>query len=149
MLNDDDPFADVDDFNISAAHDPIAEYLDSAPLGHVRDPIAFWHSQLAGGHPLALMALDFLSAPAASVDVERAFSRGGLTVSKRRHALSDESVRAATVLGSWASNKDLIPEEQILKLLRDKSKRTKKGKVAMYEDEDESGDNEVVEVVPQ
>lgn len=74
------------------------------------------------------MSLDFLSAPASSTDVERAFSRGGLTVSKRRHALSDESTRAATVLSSWASLSGLIPEEEILQVFRDKCKRPKKGK---------------------
>lgn len=74
------------------------------------------------------MCLDFLSAPASSTDVERAFSRGGLTVSKRRHALSDESTRAATVLSSWAAIPGLIPEEDILQVFREKCKWPKKGK---------------------
>ena len=38
---------------------------------------------------------------ATSTDVERAFSHGGLTVSKMRHSLSDESMQAASVLGAW------------------------------------------------
>lgn len=86
---------------------------------------------------MARMALDFLSAPAASVDVERAFSRGGLTVSKRRHALGDESVRAATVLGAWAATApEVIPEAEIVEVFRNKSKRTKKSSVPnVYEDE--------------
>ena len=71
------------------------------------------------------MALDFLSAPASSTDIERAFSRGGLTVSKRRHSLSDESTRAATVLSSWATVKGLIPEDEIVSVFRDKVKRAK------------------------
>ena len=37
---------------------------------------------------------------ATSTNVEHAFSRGGLTVSKMQHTLSDELTRAATVLGS-------------------------------------------------
>lgn len=66
---------------------------------------------------------------ATSTDVERAFSRGGLTVSKMRHALSDESTRAATVLGSWAASfSDLIPHADIVTLFKDKSKRSGKGK---------------------
>ncbi len=81
----------------------------------------------------AQMCLDFLSAPASSTDVERAFSRGGLTVSKRRHALSDESTRAATILSSWASMPGLIPEEHILQVFRDKCKRPKKGKESLIE----------------
>ena len=88
------------------------------------DPIQYW-SSLVGVHPLAQMALDFLSAPAASTDVERAFSRGGLTVSKHRHNLSEKSVRAATVLGSWAQAGGIIPEEIILEHFKNKNSRTK------------------------
>lgn len=62
---------------------------------------------------------------ATSTDAERAFSRGGLTVSKMRHSLSDETVRAATVLGSWCSLPGAIPQEDIIASLRDKSKRQK------------------------
>lgn len=66
---------------------------------------------------------------AASTDIERAFSYGGLTVSKHRHSLSDESVRAATVLGSWAATTpSSIPEEAILTSFREKSKCSKKTK---------------------
>ncbi|TDL15373.1 hypothetical protein BD410DRAFT_732808 [Rickenella mellea] len=59
---------------------------------------------------------------ATSTDVECAFSQGGLTVSKCRHALSDESTRAATILGSWAGIGGLIPE-MIIQAFRDKSAR--------------------------
>jgi hypothetical protein len=59
---------------------------------------------------------------AASTDVERAFSRGGLTVTKLRHNLTDESTRAATVLHSWAGA-GLIPENEIVTVFRNKSKR--------------------------
>lgn len=139
MPDEDDFFADVDSFNhATAIMDPVTEYFESSPLAHVSDPITYWHSQLAGGHPLAQMGLDFLSAPAASIDVERAFSRGGLTVSKRRHALSDESVRAATVLGSWAALKGIVPEDKMLEIFHNKSKRTKKGGASnVYIDVDE------------
>ncbi|KIP02039.1 hypothetical protein PHLGIDRAFT_79700 [Phlebiopsis gigantea 11061_1 CR5-6] len=142
-----DLFADIDFFNVSDSPDPITEYLDTALLGHVVDPIQFWNSQLARGHPLASMALNFLSVPASSVDVERAFSRGGLTVLKCRHALSDESVRAATILGSWASVKGLIPEADILEVFRNKSKRTKKVEGGLYMDEDDATTPEVINIV--
>jgi hypothetical protein len=46
-------------------------------------------------------------------------------VSKMRHSLSDESVRAATVLGSWCSLPGAIPHEEIIASLRDKGKRLK------------------------
>jgi hypothetical protein len=74
------------------------------------------------------------SSKAASTNVERAFSHGGLTVSKMRHHLSDTSVRSATVLGSWASLPGLIPKNEIVKLFKNKSKRLK-GKGCCDEDD--------------
>jgi hypothetical protein len=105
------------------------------------------------GHPLAAMALDFLSIPgelynrclsfidlyllASSTDVERAFSKGGLTVSKFRHSLSDESARSSSVLGSWTGLDGAIPRDLILQLFKDKGKRPKKKKkVDEFEDTD-------------
>ena len=97
-------------------------------------------------HPLARMGSDFLSAPgmalhhypvitlicsltlATSTDLERAFSRGGLTVSKMHHSLSDESTRAATVLSSWCDFTPAIPRDDIIVTFRDKNKRPKGGK---------------------
>ena len=62
---------------------------------------------------------------ATSTDAERAFSRGGLTVSKMRHSLSDQSSRAATVLGAWCSLPSAIPRDEIMAVFRDKNKRPK------------------------
>lgn len=61
------------------------------------------------------MALDFLSAPATSVDTERAFSRGALTVTYLRHALSDESTQNSIVGGSWAKD-GFVPEDELIEL---------------------------------
>jgi hypothetical protein len=60
---------------------------------------------------------------AASTDVERGFSRGRLNVSRLRHSLSDESTRAATVLGSWANIPGLVVEEELISNIRDKEFR--------------------------
>lgn len=80
---------------------------------------------------------------ATSTDVERAFSRGGLTVSKMRHSLSDESTRAATVLSSWHDIPDLIPYNEIVNVFKDKAKRAKgKGKAI----EVEGSTSEIIEV---
>lgn len=78
------------------------------------------------GHPLAQMALDYLSVPATSTDVERAFSRGGLTVSKLRHSLTDESTRCSSVLELWAEIDGFIPLDKIVALFKDKSSRARK-----------------------
>ena len=63
---------------------------------------------------------------ATSTDVERSFSRGGLTVSKLRHSLSDTSTRAATVLGSWMSLEGAIPTADIVRMFKDKASRKRK-----------------------
>ena len=61
--------------------------------------------------------------PASSCDVEHGFSRGGLTVSKLRHRLSDESTRASTVLHAWSEIPGLIPENEIIQVFKDKCRR--------------------------
>lgn len=120
--------------------DALEEWMSSAPVTSNSDPISWWSAMEATGHPLARMALDFLSIPgngfvyrlfamfdnlvATSTDVERAFSRGGLTVSKMRHSLSDESTRAATVLGSWCTFTDLVPFGEIASKFKAKSSRS-------------------------
>ncbi|KAI0061452.1 hypothetical protein BV25DRAFT_1771677, partial [Artomyces pyxidatus] len=55
---------------------------------------------------------------ASSTDVERAFSRGSLNVSRLRHSLSDESTRAATVLQSWMSIPGLVHEKELTEKMR-------------------------------
>ena len=44
-------------------------------------------------------------------------------MTKLRHNLSDESTRAASVLSSWLKIEGLVPEQDIIKLFQDKSKR--------------------------
>ncbi|QRV78760.1 integrase core domain protein [Ceratobasidium sp. AG-Ba] len=70
-----------------------------------RNPIQWWYNQRLGGNEwdgLAQMALDVLSTPATSVDVERAFSYVGSVVSKRRHNLKPYSIQATSTLGSYS-----------------------------------------------
>jgi hypothetical protein len=64
-----------------------------------------------------------MSRLASSCDVERGFSRGGLTVSKLRHTLSDESTRATTVLNTWSEIPGLIPEANIIQVFKNKCRR--------------------------
>ncbi|EJD36354.1 hypothetical protein AURDEDRAFT_174551 [Auricularia subglabra TFB-10046 SS5] len=63
--------------------------------------LAYWESQRAKRPRLAQMALDFLTAPASSVDAERAFSGGRLQVNHMQHNISSQAFRAKMVLGSW------------------------------------------------
>ena len=50
----------------NASNDPITDYLTTAAMPHIDDPIKYWSSFLDGGHPLARMALDVLSMPGKS-----------------------------------------------------------------------------------
>jgi hypothetical protein len=60
-------FVELDAFTSDpAAGDALNEWLSSPPLGTVSDPIAWWTAMEAAGHPLARMALDFLSTPGMS-----------------------------------------------------------------------------------
>ncbi|PPQ84242.1 hypothetical protein CVT26_013048 [Gymnopilus dilepis] len=83
---------------------------------------------------------EFFCKIASSCDVERAFSRGGLNVSKLRHALSDESTRASTVVNSWSEFPELIPAAKIVELFQDKQSRLGKQK----QPANKSTDDEVV-----
>ncbi|KAF7799642.1 hypothetical protein EIP86_010882, partial [Pleurotus ostreatoroseus] len=140
----DDLFAEVDRWGQSTTNDPIGDYLKTDIVA-CDDVIGYW-SSLVGRHPLAQMALDFLSAPAASVDIERAFSKGGLTVTKRCHALSDESVCAATILGSWSSVEGLIPEADLIERFKNKNKRMRASQIVnVFEDVEE--DNEDIMLI--
>ena len=60
------------------------------------------------------MAIDYLSAPTSSVDAERAFSHGALTVTHRRHMLSDMSTRNSIVLGTWLRETNLVPKDELI-----------------------------------
>ncbi|KAJ7599138.1 hypothetical protein C8J56DRAFT_770321 [Mycena floridula] len=59
---------------------------------------------------------------ATSTHTERSFSAGSTTVSRFRHSLSAESVRAATVLGSW-NKEGFVPWEEIIKEMKQKGPR--------------------------
>ncbi|KAJ3576951.1 hypothetical protein NP233_g99 [Leucocoprinus birnbaumii] len=122
-------FDDLDGRHDTSMTDSLEEYLNSPPLPTVKDLIQWWTAMEVTGNPLAQMALNFLSSPAASTDIECAFSHGGLTVSKMHHSLSDESTCTSAVMGSWSDSPiNIIPHEKILQVLRDKSKRSGKRK---------------------
>ncbi|OJA19991.1 hypothetical protein AZE42_05624 [Rhizopogon vesiculosus] len=48
------------------------------------------------------MALDYLTIPATSVDIERIFSRGRLFLSHVRNRLSAETTRVLLCVGLWS-----------------------------------------------
>src|SRR5262245_41273877 len=126
----------------SSAFDALDAYLAAPTIPSVQDPLGYWQALSSNGDPLAQMSLDYLSSPgkpfcllgsvsrkqlisgeAASTDVERGFSRGRLNVSRLRHSLSDQSTRAATVLGSWAGIPGLVVDDELVSNICDKEFR--------------------------
>ncbi|KAG8726396.1 hypothetical protein FRC11_000220, partial [Ceratobasidium sp. 423] len=99
--------------SLAASFDPdtIEAYLASnvesvAPYG---GPVQYWSAKLDTNPRLARMALDYLSAPATSVDAERAFSAGRLTINHLQHNMSPETFEAKMAVGSWYGT-PLLPE---------------------------------------
>lgn len=121
---------------------------------YAKDPIKYWFEK--NGDPFARMALDFMSAPgtwlsndmysakltclstATSVDVERAFSQGSLTVLKHRHSLSDKSTRAAIILSSWTQVEGVVIQSDVLEVLDQKSRRPMCGGVGAGTSQEDS-----------
>ncbi|TFK81776.1 hATC-domain-containing protein [Polyporus arcularius HHB13444] len=93
--------------------DELERYLSADPE-HAPDPIQWWIDRAAIYPNLSRMALDYLSIPATSVDVERVFSRGRLLLSHIRNRLSAQSTRALLCLGAW-SDLGLIKAEDVQK----------------------------------
>ncbi|CAE6511535.1 unnamed protein product [Rhizoctonia solani] len=72
-------------------------------------PVQYWSGKLDRSPRLARMALDYLTAPATSVDAERAFSAGRLTINHLQHNMSSETFGAKMAVGSWYGT-PLLPD---------------------------------------
>ena len=92
--------------------DELTLYLSTGPE-RVNNILAWWYEKRTVYPMLARMALDYLSIPATSVDVEHIFSRGQLILSHVRSRLSVQSTRALICVGSW-SRLGLVKNEDVL-----------------------------------
>lgn len=81
-------FARVQD-NTVMDIDPFDDWLSSAPVVTSSDPITYWTGQEQSGHPLARMALDFLSIPGA--DLFSIFLTELISSQQRQPTSSDRS----------------------------------------------------------
>ncbi|KAJ7348640.1 hypothetical protein DFH08DRAFT_808365 [Mycena albidolilacea] len=89
-----------------SAPDALEAWLTSAALLYENDPIGYHLRQCEAaktaqsleGEAFSQMCLDYLSAPATSVGVERLFSFSGGTVSKLHNQLSGDSAHAAMMV---------------------------------------------------
>ena len=103
--------------------DELADFWALPRASSGTDPVQHWVGVLVGQPEsrLARMAIDYLSIPATSVDVEHAFSHGALTVTHHRHALSDKSTHNSIVVGGWLKDTSLIPKEELIDFFGAKS----------------------------
>jgi hypothetical protein len=81
--------------------DELTQYLSTGTL-QTDSPLLWWHQNSHVYPRLSRMALDYLSIPSTTVDVERTFSQGRLVLSHVRSRLSIQSTRALMCLGSWS-----------------------------------------------
>ncbi|KAF8574540.1 hypothetical protein K439DRAFT_1307735, partial [Ramaria rubella] len=106
--------------------DELDEYLALPAHPSILDPLQHWEVQSLVAHTWprwCLIICQFLVSSATSTDTECAFSGGGLTVSRMRHSLSDQSTHATSVLVSWASIKGMVPEAEIIQTFQNKKNR--------------------------
>jgi hypothetical protein len=149
-------FDDLDNYGTHTNADAFETHISSGLEPGIEDVIKHYSSKVApagattrtSGNMFAQMALDFLSAPAASTDVERLFSHGGLVVSKHRHSLKAESIRASTVLQSWlALGDEVVPKQKLVKSFNGKHLRKKqiekeKEVIGIPSSEEDEGDRD-------
>ncbi|QRV87680.1 hAT family dimerization protein [Ceratobasidium sp. AG-Ba] len=71
--------------------------------------LGYWHHELKRRPAVARMALDYLTAPATSVDAERAFSGGRLMIDHLQHQMSAQTFQAQIAIGAWFGT-PLLPD---------------------------------------
>jgi len=69
-----------------------------------KDPISWWRVKRSKFPRLSRLALDILTIPASSADIERAFSEAGDMLEPRRSRLSPDIIAALQCLRSWDRN---------------------------------------------
>ncbi|KNE94458.1 hypothetical protein PSTG_12179 [Puccinia striiformis f. sp. tritici PST-78] len=109
----------------------LAGGLSLSEDGRPVDPLKWWMRQRRAGNThggLLQMALDVLSCPATTVDVERAFSFGRDYVSLRRHRLSASSVTHGMTVAFYSKNGKIKRGVLHKWKLNKKNEQKKKGK---------------------
>ncbi|KAF7978554.1 hypothetical protein HWV62_45470 [Athelia sp. TMB] len=102
--------------------DDIRTYLNDPPITHtaleeVGGLKRYWH-QASLLHPrISKMGSDCCSAPASSVDAERAFSRGRLQVNHMQHCMKSQTFKAQMAVGSWALTPLYLGLESVTKII--------------------------------
>jgi hypothetical protein len=101
-------------------------------LDEVFDPLGWWQeSTQQKVYPnLSKMALDLLSIPAMSAEVERLFSSCKITITDRRNRIGIDAVEAIECLKSWLRENNVawVDEEWIDRWVAEVEAETQQGK---------------------
>ncbi|KDQ15769.1 hypothetical protein BOTBODRAFT_108076 [Botryobasidium botryosum FD-172 SS1] len=124
----------------AATIDQLESYPAQEPLS-CKDPLQWWQEKHAVWLELAQMAMDYLSIPATSVDVERAFSYGRRTISLYRHSLSSDTIRASIVFGNRCIE-GLVDDNELVEMIKAKAGRGGRPQRVVSEDEDSHSEGE-------
>lgn len=100
----------------------ISTYLSTPPVSRadidrVGGLLTYWSHEMGRGSTLARMALDILTAPASSVDAERAFSGGRMAVNYRQHRMGLETFRAKMAVGAWFGTPLMQDVEEVMEII--------------------------------
>ncbi|KAG8792776.1 hypothetical protein FRC12_004869 [Ceratobasidium sp. 428] len=102
----------------------IGNYLRSKPISRkivqkAGGPLGYWEAQraLISCPELAHFAIDYLSAPASSVNAERAFSRGHLMMNHLQHQMLTDTFGANMALRLWYKTPLLVDVLDVVSLL--------------------------------
>ncbi|KZV90151.1 HAT dimerization, partial [Exidia glandulosa HHB12029] len=90
----------------------LERYLN-APTEDTIDIVGWWWAHRETYPCLHRMAIDYCSAPASTIDVERLFSTGRILLGHLRNRLSADSVRATLCLKSWW-DEDMIDDNKLV-----------------------------------
>jgi hypothetical protein len=74
----------------------------ASDIEYAPDVLTWWHERRNSYPRLSRMAIDYLSIPATSVDVERVFSKGRILLSHLCSRLSVQSTWALMCVGAWS-----------------------------------------------
>jgi hypothetical protein len=115
----------------------------------VVDPLSYWHEKRSLYPRLAQMALDVLSVPPMSADVERLFSSCGGMLDSSRNRLEANTIGIVQTLRSWQKAGLVQTKDHFLQLPESYERSLKEWKKLTGGQEGEkevSGANEVIEV---
>ena len=80
------------------------ELFLSLPIIDNDNPREWWIQHQKDYPQLSIMALDILSIPAMSSEIERVFSSSGLLLTDRRNCLKSDIIEAAECMKSWSTD---------------------------------------------